>query len=249
MRGYLYGLGLLLPLLGACSGSHVVAGEEKTKAEQLESALPTWCESICDRLRACPDSQSCVCDASGDACDCVGVDEQCESQCSAAFERFTNAGEACAAVGQGLQTCLDGLSCTELGKDDTCALNDDSDVCPDADQTSDSSSSGPNSGEDGGSSGDPGAAPTVDNPLVSCPDSWGTGGGMPAAGGSHVSCEEGRDSCSDGHEYSWICTVDTQGQRACSCLVDGVAAAGFAPAADCPELSEVNAGCGWMLLP
>ena len=43
-------LGLLLPLLLGCSGQNVVAGDEKTKAEQLEASVPSWCESTCSRL-------------------------------------------------------------------------------------------------------------------------------------------------------------------------------------------------------
>lgn len=250
MRGALYGLGLLLPLFLGCSGAHVVAGEEKTKAEQLESALPSWCPSTCERLRACPAPASCDCD--GDVCDCVGIDDGCEEQCTALLGRYTGAGEDCAAVGQRIQRCIDGISCSELNGQDPCeATAAEREACPEADETDTSSSGGPNGGGDTGSgpSAGGGVAPTVDNPLVSCDGAYGSGGGAPVGGGSHITCEEGRGGCSDGHEYSWICSVDSQGQRACSCLVDGIASNGFQPLADCPDLSAVNAGCGWYLLP
>jgi hypothetical protein len=251
MRGALYGLGLLLPLFWGCSGEHVVAGEEKTKAEQLESSLTSWCDSTCKRLRACPAPDNCDC--SGDVCNCVGIDEGCEEQCPASFEPFTGAGEACAAVGQRIQRCIDGIGCDELNGSDPCEVTGaERDACPELeDMTEPPESAGPNGGNDfdNGSSAGGGVSPTVDNPLVRCTDAYGTGGGTPEAGGPHVSCEEGRSGCSDGHEYSWICSVDSQGQRACSCLVDGVASNGFQPSAECPDLAAVNAGCGWYLLP
>ena len=70
-------LWLFLPLFLGCAGKNVVAGEEKTKAEQLESALPSWCQSTCARLRACPESTGCDCD--GDVCQCSGVDDAGEA--------------------------------------------------------------------------------------------------------------------------------------------------------------------------
>lgn len=252
MRAALYGLGLWLPLFWGCSGAHVVAGEEKTKAEQLESGLPSWCESTCKRLRACPAPDSCDCN--GDVCDCVGVDDGCEEQCPASFERYTGAGEDCAAVGQRIQRCIDDITCSQLNGQDPCkATAAERDACPEESDVDDvPPSAGPNGGGDtgsGSSGGSNGVSPTVDNPLVRCTDAYGSGGGSPAPSAPHVTCEEGRSGCSDGHEYSWICSVDSQGQRACSCLVDGVASNGFQPAAECPELAAVNAGCGWYLLP
>jgi hypothetical protein len=251
MRGALYGLGLLLPLFWGCSGTHVVAGEEKTRAEQLESSLTSWCESTCKRLRACPAPDDCDC--SGDVCNCVGVDEGCEEQCPAAFERYTGAGEECAAAGQRIQRCIDDITCNQLNGQDPCKPTAaEKDACPEPDDSDTPPSGGPNGGGDtatGSTGGSTGTSPTVGNPLVHCTDSYGSGGGAPEAGGAHVSCEEGRSGCSDGHEYSWICSVDSQGQRACSCLVDGVASNGFQPAAECPDLTAVNAGCGWYLVP
>jgi len=251
MRRCLYGLSLLLPLLVGCAGKNVVAGEEKTKAEQLESALPSWCQSTCTRLRACETSAPCQCDAESDVCNsCVGVDENCEAQCKAYLAPFTGAGEMCAVIGERMEHCVDGLTCGDLGGQDPCVPSAaEKAACPDPNEIDDS----PPSGSVGDSAGpSEGGAPSTGsyagtNP-VSCTDSYGAGGGQPASGSSQVTCEEGRANCTDGHEYSWICARDSQGQRACSCLVDAHATAGFEPVMDCPDLSAVNVGCGWSLL-
>jgi hypothetical protein len=248
MHRTLFGLSLFLPLFLGCAGKNVVAGEEKTKAEQLEAALPSWCGSVCARLRACPESTGCDC--SGDTCSCSGVDEGCEAQCPAAFARYTNAGEACAVIGQRVKDCFDAVKCSQLSGSDPCPVTPaERAACPDADQVDDTPPS--STGSNGAGSSD-GGSPTTDsyantNP-VSCTDSYGAGGGQPATGSSQVTCEEGRRGCSSGHEYSWICARDSLGQRACSCLVDAHATAGFEPSMDCPDLSAVNAGCGWSLL-
>lgn len=271
MRHRWYGLSLFLPLFLGCAGKNVVAGEEKTKAEQLESALPSWCESTCTRFLACPEPNGCDC--SGDVCECAGVDAGCAEQCPKAFARYTDAGEACAVIGQRVMDCFDGVTCSELNGKDPCPTTAaERALCPDS---NDGISDNPPSGSDGdavgpavtgGTSASAGGATFTAgtasaggyygsagsaagaNP-VSCEGSYGAGGGAPASGGSQVTCEEGRAGCSDGHEYSWICVRDSQGQRACSCLVDAHATAGFEPVMDCPDLSAVNAGCGWALLP
>lgn len=258
MRRSLYGFCLFLPLFLGCSGQNVVAGEEKTKAEQLESALPSWCQSTCTRLRACP-AEPCQCDAAGDVCNCVGIDSGCEEQCQKSFDPYIDAGEACAAVGQRFKSCIDDLTCSDLGGDHNpceitaaertaCPSKGDSETPPTG---VDDNSVGPSTGGTSGVySGPIATAGTAAGPNpVSCEGSYGSGGGAPVIGGSQVTCEEGRGACSDGHDYSWICARDSQGQRACSCLVDAHAKAGFEPVTDCPDLAAVNAGCGWALLP
>jgi hypothetical protein len=260
MRRRWHGLSLFLPLFLGCAGKNVVAGEEKTKAEQLESALPSWCESTCTRLRACGAAMPCQC--GDDVCNCVGVDENCETQCRSYLAPFVGAGEMCANVGERMERCVDGLTCGDLGGQDPCVPTPaEKTACPDPNDTDDS----PPSGSDGttteptavggtsstaGSAGYYGSAGSAAgaNP-VACEGSFGAGGGASASGGSQVTCEEGRMGCTDGHEYSWICVQDSRGLRACSCLVDDHATAGFEPVVDCPELSAVNAGCGWALLP
>jgi len=247
MRRCLFGLGLLWPLFLGCSGENVVAGQEKTKAEQLESALATWCPSTCERLRACPASAGCECSVGDDCGSCVGIDEGCERQCAAAFEPYTNAGERCAAVGQRIKTCIDGLTCENLGGEDPCrASNAEMAACPDPNDVDDNP---PMIGDNptAGTGGTGAIAAGGANP-VSCSDSTASAGASPQTNGPKVTCEEGRAGCSNGHIYSWICSQDSQGQRACACLVDSLASASFVPASsECPTLVEVNAGCAWVL--
>jgi len=83
---------------------------------------------------------------------------------------------------------------------------------------------------------------------ISCMGAWGTAGassgGPPPA--SAVVCEEGLGGCSDGHEYSWLCAKGSQGETACSCLIDSQVTGGFDPGGpSCPTQLQVNAGCKW----
>jgi hypothetical protein len=269
MRRSLLRLSLFLPLFLGCAGKNIVAGEEKTKSEQLESALPSWCHSTCSRLLACP-AVPCLCE--GDVCNCVGVDSGCDKQCPKSFEPYIDAGEACAAVGQRVKDCIDTIDCTDLSRSNPCPVTEaERALCPDPNDDSDDpppDSNGPTAGptvtagtangsssggttsiggtSTGGAYGTAGTSAGT-NP-VSCQGSYGVGGSAYASGNSQVTCEEGRAQCEDGHEYSWICARDSQGQRACSCLIDGHTTAGFEPVMDCPDLSAVNTGCGWALL-
>jgi hypothetical protein len=246
MRHCLFGLGLLLPLFLGCSAENIVAGEEKTKAEELESSLPSWCRSTCDRLQACPEDATCYCDA-GEECDCVAVDDGCEQQCAATFAPYTGAGETCAAIGQRLKTCIDGIGCQELGGEDPCRISEAEErACPDPNDLDDEDDVAPTGSSQGPSAGSNPGSHVNANP-VACTDSFASGGGVPE-NGARVTCEEERSGCSDGHVYSWICSQDSQGQRACACLVDSQATASFVPnSSDCPLLTQVNAGCAWAL--
>jgi hypothetical protein len=242
MRRFLFGFGLLLPLLGGCSAENIVAGEGQTQAEQLQSALPAWCERVCTRLLACPVGAACECNTS--ECDCVAVDENCERQCPLSFARFTTS-EACAAIGQRIKSCLDHIKCEQLGGSDPCpATAAERELCPEpSDGPPPSDEDAPTGVGPSGTSDGPSVAATP----VTCTDSLAAGGGMPDSG-AHVTCEESRSSCSDGHVYSWICAEDSQGQRACTCLVDTQATGGFVPnSSDCPPLSHLNSGCAWAL--
>lgn len=240
MRRYSFGLALLLSLFLGCSGENVVAGPEKTQVEQLESALPSWCQSTCARLRACPENTSCDCD--GDVCDCIGIDDGCEQQCPLSFAPYTTGSESCAAIGQRIKGCIDGIMCADLGaKSDACrASAAERAACPDPNDLDDNDV--PPTGNNSPSGNPGGASP------VTCADSTASSSASPPAIGARVTCEEGRDGCSDGHVYSWICSQDSQGQRACACLVDSQATASFVPnSSDCPLLAHVNAGCAWGL--
>ncbi len=270
---------LLLPVFLGCSGQNVVAGEEKSKAEQLAASVPSWCETTCGRFMDCA-SQT-PCDCNGDVCDCVGVDAICPTQCKATLAAYTTAGEGCAVIGERLKKCIDRMTCEDLGGKDPCPLTDaERAACPQA-NGSDGSTAEPtatgssygyagsaNVGNDSGPNGYGGtvsyagsanipsagtsyggsASTNPGGPRVKCGGAYGSGGGQPADSSSlQVICEEGRGDCSDAHEYSWVCAVDSQGRRACSCFVDAQVTGAFAPPASCPVLSQVNAGCGWNL--
>jgi hypothetical protein len=247
MRGFLFGFGLLLPLLVGCSAENIVAGEEQTQAEQLSSALPAWCARVCTRLRACPQNNA-ACECDSDICDCLLVDDGCEQQCPASFARFTTS-EACAAIGQRIKNCIDRVKCEQVGGRDPCAATAaERELCPEPSDGPPPSDEDPRTGAGpSGTSGGPSVAATP----VACTESTEASRGMPPAnGGGRVTCEEGRSACNDGHAYVWLCAEDSQGQRACTCLVDAQATGGFVPiSSDCPSISQVNAGCAWALTP
>jgi hypothetical protein len=253
---------LVLPLLAGCSGTNVVAGEEQPTGASLQASLPTFCQTTCDRLRQCPASADCA--SSGD---CASVDDSCEPGCSDYFAPYVNAGDACAAVGQRLKNCIGRLGCADLGGSDPCEVTAaESAECPDANGSPQTTGeAGPNGGSvyvgmgyagsaavggsapmgDGGAGGSA-AVPVNANP-VTCMGAYGAGGGMSDLGVAVVLCDEGRDGCSDGHTYSWMCSRDSQGNEACSCFLDGQVAGAFAPGASCPVVAEINVGCGWAL--
>jgi len=236
---------LFVVLLG-CSGENVVAGQEKTKAEQLEASLPSWCQSICSRLTSCAENDDCAC--TGDDCVCASVDEDCPEECQKDMAGFAQGGDECAAIGQRFKDCLDDHGCEILSEEGLCPLTEaERATCPQVDGPGDdeppmSVSGGSMPGTAGSSSG----GPNYPGVIVSCQDSFGSGGGTPPSG-SHVTCEESRTSCTDGHAYSWICAVDSQSQSACSCLLDGRVVGAFEPTAACPDTAEINLGCGWRL--
>ncbi|HYP91177.1 MAG TPA: hypothetical protein VEQ59_23590, partial [Polyangiaceae bacterium] len=224
-------LGLLLGLLAACAGKNTVAGSDKTKAEQLDSSLPSWCQQICDKFRTCSASSGCNCD--GDSCDCSQVSSDCESECEDEMARFTR-NESCATVGESFKTCLNGLKCDDSTTD--CRLADADDAsCPEIQSRPPSDDGGgatasagtTNSGTGGAppTSGGPstgGAAATggtgtggtgSNGPRVGCASAYGSAGaagtgGVPPA--SAVTCEEGVEQCDDGHTYDWICVRGSQ---------------------------------------
>lgn len=259
-----YSCGLLVALtIGGCAGKNTVAGQDKTKAEQLEESLPSWCQSICQRIDTCAEAVP-ACDCQGDACDCSGggggTRASCPSECEQEMARYTN--DTCAVVGENLKRCIDTMTCEDFNGSRKCEVsNADKKRCPGVDDSSET----PPSAAGGGAPASGGTGPVPDpgtgaagntggvvggaagGTLVSCSSSYGTGGGAgmePAS--SAVICEEGRDDCNDGHEYSWICARGSEGQLGCSCFVDSEVTGGFDPqSADCPSPATVNAGCHW----
>jgi hypothetical protein len=273
MRRYVFGL--LLPLFLGCAGKNTVAGEEKTKAEQLEAAVPSWCASTCQRLIDCTDGDVCDCSASTESCDCVSYGATCPRECEAEMERWTRGGDVCAAIGERFKDCIDAASCDTVGHGADCKISEaEAQACPDPNAPTVTDPTGPNEGYAGSATGY-GGGPSTGGPYpiggttsyagsatyggtsaiggnsagpVKCLLGYGSGGGQPSdTSSAAVICEEGRGDCSDGHDYSWICVQDSQGQRACSCLVDSGVTGGFTPTASCPELAQVNAGCGWSI--
>ena len=257
-------LSVLLPLVFGCAGKNTVAGEDKTKSEQLGASVPSWCETTCKRLKACP---AVPCDCSqGDVCNCPpSISDSCQQDCAKAMTQFTLDGDACAAVGERFRSCVDAVGCSELTQGQDCQPSAaDQAACPNGSSSGDSSppdtatgaSSGGSSSDTSGSNGSPyptagsgiGGAPAT-GPLVSCQSGYGTAGAAGTSAGppsSAVVCEEGVADCSDNHQYGWLCAVGSEGQTACSCLVDLHTVGGFDPGGTtCPTPAQVNAGCGW----
>ena len=250
--------GLLLLVLG-CAGRNVVAGEEKTKSEQLQEALPAWCRQTCEFMAACAASPG---------------DRECQTSCQEQMSRYALGTEECADLGQHFVACVDSLTCDELQSSagSRCQATETEQArCPhpgtsgdpsrglDPPMSSAGSTSGgaystggtASTGGGGAIGGDSGAGASAiagagAGPEVSCAMSSGTGGS--AYGSDSFTCEETRAYCSDGHAYGWICARGSQMLAGCSCFVDGQVTGGFAPGVgDCPQLQLVNAGCGWEL--
>jgi hypothetical protein len=249
---YLFCLVLGLATVG-CAGKNTVAGEDKTKAEQLEGSLPTWCQSTCERIDACsaPD-----CDCQGDTCNC-DTGAKCPAQCEEEMARFTDGTEACATVGENFKRCIDTMTCEEFNGNGKCELSAaDKKLCPEMEgDTIEPSPAGGGQVPGGGGSGpvpsdNPGSAGTTGGTAgatVTCGSGYGTGGaGSAEPSASAVICEEGLADCNDGHEYSWICARGSEGQLGCSCFVDSQVTGGFDPqSSSCPSRATVNAGCHW----
>lgn len=272
MRGFLFGL--LLPLALGCAGKNTVAGEEKSKSQQLEESLPTWCKTACVKLRGC--EKDYPCDCGGDTCTCAGAGDDCEAECQTSLQRYAQGGESCALVGQHLQQCVDRSTCTQIFGGMACATSDaDEALCP---GDSSGSSSGPNGGggyvdmpdttganggqpipsagsssggsssagaEGGASSGGSSASGGATGDLaVSCSTRF-SGGPTPDNTSSNEICEGGLSECTDGHEYRYLCGRTSDGLSACSCLVDGGVTGAFDPGVSCPTQAALNSGCHW----
>jgi hypothetical protein len=228
-----------LTLVG-CSGQNVVAGEGKSKTERLQASLPSWCSSTCKTLLMCDVDDDCTC--TGDRCVCPGqVDDDCPEDCQEEMARWTVGSDQCAEAGERFQRCVDEQGCAVRTEEGLCSVTEDEEACPrpgDADPPDAGPAGGPNQGE--------GGAGSVPTPPVTCSDSFGTGGGT-GTGYPVLLCEEGRQTCSDGHDYLWYCVRTSETVVTCSCLVDQVVVGGFDPGEGCPSTQQVNQGCGWNL--
>jgi hypothetical protein len=280
MRRYLWTM--ILPMFLGCSGKNVVAGEEKTKAEQLRDGMASWCAKGCTRFHACDDTPTGSCDCADDVCDCDSFDlSECTEDCQQELNQFTS-DEHCAGVALQLQSCVDMSSCSALEEDwpscypsraDYNACKHVDDDPPETDFGSSqpggtagsvngvggaygsggASSTGGNApGPSGGTSSLGGSSTTggsASGPVVTCLDATASGsaGSANMGGGAYVTCDETRGTCSDGHQYSWVCVDDAQGHDICSCFVDGTFVGALDPELSCPSTSEVNSACGWRL--
>lgn len=252
MRNSVAGWFLGFIALMACSGQNVVAGEEKTKAEQLGASLPSWCASACGRLMQCE-----VAD---------GVDEDCVEDCHETMSRFTQGSDACATIGERFKDCVDDAGCGLLTEDGLCSLAEEQETeCPrpgNPDQGGTPPSGnygGPNYGTTGGTSASgpmvsggttftAGSANYDPSATVKCQEGYGTGGAASATGWPSLLCEEGHEGCSDGHDYLMYCVRTSEIVTTCSCLVDQQVVGGFDPGGPmCPTSQQMNAGCRWNL--
>jgi hypothetical protein len=188
------------------------------------------------------------------------------------MQRYTAGDDECATVGLRFSSCLAGLTCEQLHHKQPCRLSDaDERLCPHDDDDPPIGVGGPSSAT-GGATGSAGSASggvpssgaadgtggagasgtgTGGAASVSCNVGYDTGSAGSSAGGSSrsLTCEEGRESCSDAHDYGWVCAQGSQGQLGCTCFVDSQVTGGFAPGTgSCPSLSTVNAGCGWNIV-
>jgi hypothetical protein len=239
---------LLLALAG-CSGTNVVAGEEQTKAEQLQSILPAWCDSACNKLQGCVASSDCAC--SSDYCSCASYEQDCPTECRNALAVFTQS-DFCVEAGKRLMKCIDDASCSDLNTSLCAPTDEEESRCPTGGSaTPDASSNAYPSmtGSDGGIAGS-GDFTQPPRQAVVCngADGGGSGGSAGSGAVAAVTCEEHRGDCSDGHEYGWLCARDSLGQTACSCLLDAAVVGAFKPGVDCPSLSDVDVGCDWALV-
>jgi hypothetical protein len=263
-------LGLLLPLLAACAGKNTVAGDEKTKSEQLEESVPNWCAKACVKIESCAKQRPCDC--SGDVCDCAGgAGYDCPSSCQQAMNEFMNKGETCAGAGLHFQSCIDAASCNELYTDGACYPTDPAEkVCFPKDSAATPTDSGSSVGYAGSASIDSG--PSSGGASAYGGASAGAFGGSVASGGTtgeggaaaeavycssgfstgaapgnttNEICEGGELDCNDGHEYRYLCAHTSDGRSACSCFVDDKVTTAFDPMGECPSRPALYAGCGW----
>ena len=232
--------GLALPALLGCTGQHVVAGEEKTQAEQLAAELPEWCSDICQTIHECNGDQDCVC--SGDVCDCGGVLDDCPENCLDDVLRWAQGSDECAAVGQRFIDCVEANACDVVPNGECEPSPAETDACPEPNR--------PIGGNRGGDSTDP---PSMVNglpvgPLVTCQGTDATGAvstGEP--GVTRLLCELGYVECSDEKDRRVLCVTTAQGPASCACQLDGVVTGAFDPGVVCPSVAQQNIGCGWNL--
>ena len=132
-----YLLGIIVGLsIGGCAGKNTVAGADKTKAEQLESTVVSWCKNTCERFNDCATAG---CNCQGDTCECTGVDAGCAKECEAEMARFTKGDDSCAERGEKFKSCIDALTCDDFNGNGAkkCGLTKaEESACPESDTPS-----------------------------------------------------------------------------------------------------------------
>lgn len=232
-------------LLAGCGGRNTTASSQKTKAEQLDAIVPSWCESTCARIAACPSG--------------VVPYDDCPAECEREMSVYTEGPDGCATVGELFKQCIDRMTCEDIAHNGSCVPSDyDKRLCPDIEDSvpvPGATGDGPSTPSSGGTGSGPttssGTAGTTANTVLRCASAYGAAGAsQPEPASSAVICEEGRGACDDGHEYSWMCVRGSAGQLGCTCFVDAQVTGGFDPGSSvCPSQATVGAGCHWTFAP
>jgi hypothetical protein len=220
---------LLSLMVVGCAAKNTVAGRDKTKAEQLEAALPSWCQTTCARIEACPPP---ACDCQDATCNCNRAPQDCRAKCEREMMRFIAGDDTCATIGQTYERCVDSMTCDDFDHNGDCVLSQtDESLCPAIDDSTEDSAA-----EDG---------PTA-SVLCSLGYDRNLDGNEADAVAIGVICDEGRRECEDGHAYAWLCARGSEGSFGCTCFVDSEVTGGFAPgSSSCPDQGAVNAACHW----
>lgn len=226
MRGWLLGLSLPLVLALACSGRSVGSGGHET-SQQVESSLPSWCQSTCQKLVSCNVDQDCACN--GDVCECaggVGTLSQCTGNCQESLGERARLSDACAQEVARFKRCVDAQGCRAIENNDVCPV--DNRACDD--EGGDVANPPPVGGDTapgaGGTTSNPGSPPPP--PMTGAAGSTSTpaGPGLPATGGGPsgppsmvgpaVHCNSGFGSAGAGPLPPGAQVICEEGRDSCS---------------------------------
>jgi hypothetical protein len=220
MKRFLFA-SLLLPLVlvQACSVDHDVAEDQGSAEGRVAEVAADWCEATCNRLIECPQACDCV----DDVCDCpsVGTASECSAACRDFVETFLGHGETCASGGERVMGCIDQAGC-EVTSGDVCPLTAAEEAaCEDEDDV------------------------VSPDGAVACESMGVSGSGL---GGEGFRCEVTHSACSDGHDYSSVCSETAEGEGLCTCFVDFQATISYyTDLPVCPGVESVNERCGFAI--
>lgn len=226
MRAWLLGLGLPLVLTLACSGRSVGSGGHET-SQQVESSLPSWCQSTCRMLASCEVEQDCACTT--EPCDCVsnvGPVSECSEDCQESLGERARISDACAQEIARFKRCVDARGCSVLDNSGVCPMARTG-VCEDdgGDIANPPPSGGVVIGTGGTYNSDPGSSAPQPPIGTSGTASIPAGPGMPAVGGGPgapplpgpvVHCNSGTGSAGGGPPPSGAQVICEEGHELCS---------------------------------